>query len=552
MSQYKSEVYLSDYLRILKGHKAVIITFFFITVLTVTIGSFLAEPVYRATVTLLVDVESPNMLTTTDSISLGATNYYAYKEYFQSQKEIIKSRSIARQVFKELKLGQNKDYLDAKDPIKKFLGSVEVELVRDTRLLWLHVDNKDPRLAADIANRIAVVYVARNLSYITKNEVLNLLKNEYLKLQTKISEYSKIYKPKHPKMIRLKQEMEQMVAKIKEEKERVGGYELKKSSSSELIPDTSSFVLRGLKANNITIQDPAEVPASPFKPRKRLNILLSIIVGLFGGLGLAFFFEYLDDTVKDVEDIERLVKWPFLGYISVNKKSRLTEVGKALFVQTNPKDPIAEAYRTIRTSVLFSSTEEYPLKTIVITSPGPKEGKTTTLCNLGITMAKSQNRVLLIDADMRKSRLHDIFKKKNDVGLSNFLSGQAGFEDIIKKTNINNLFLVCGGLNPPNPSELLASCKIKELIDTAKAEFDFIVFDTPPMAVVTDAVILSQVADGTIVVLESRRTNRKILPRIAKVLEEAKVKVIGIILNKVSITNGNYHYYSHYYYRSTK
>ncbi|MEA3560753.1 MAG: Wzz/FepE/Etk N-terminal domain-containing protein, partial [Candidatus Omnitrophota bacterium] len=209
MEQHEPDAHLSDYLRVIQTRKGVLVTFFFFTVFIVTIGSFLMQPVYRATVTLLIDLESPNVLTTTGSVALKHPDYYAYKEYFQSQKEIIKSRAIARRVFEEFNLTRSKDYRNAKDQIKEFLKTIRVEPVRDTRLLLLNVDNKNPQLAADIANRIAEIYVERNLSYITKSEVINLLKNEYLQLQAKLSEYSKIYKDKHPKMIRLKQEIRQ-------------------------------------------------------------------------------------------------------------------------------------------------------------------------------------------------------------------------------------------------------------------------------------------------------------------------------------------------------
>jgi len=308
-----------------------------------------------------------------------------------------------------------------------------------------------------------------------------------------------------------------------------------------------------MSQTHATIQDPAVVPTIPFKPNKRLNILLAMICGFCGSISLAFFFEYLDNTVKKVEDVERLVDWPFLGYIPrISKAAGVTETEKDLLVHIKPKDPIAEAYRTIRTSILFSSTEEHPVKSILITSPSPQEGKTATICNLALTMVQNQKRVLLIDADMRKSRLHYVFDKKNDVGLSSFLSGQAAFEDIIKQTDIKTLSLVASGPHPPNPSELLSSRKIKEFIETAEKNFDFILFDTAPMAVVTDAVILAQAVDGVVVVLESHKTSRKMLPRIAQVLKEARARVIGVLINKISGTDTSYHYYSQYYYGDMK
>ncbi|NQT32761.1 MAG: polysaccharide biosynthesis tyrosine autokinase [Candidatus Omnitrophica bacterium] len=596
MQPYKHETHLSDYLHIIKSRKGVVITFFFLIVFLVTLGSFLMEPVYRATVTLFVDIESPNVLTATDSVALGTTNYYTYKEYFQSQKELIKNRTIARQVFDELDLKENPAYISEeypmqklldrigkvfgldqnrkyiafkysvrdisrniqeqlsygkagkpekdKDYIKEFLEKVHVEPVRDTRLLLLNVDDTDPELAADIANEMAEIYVSRNLAYITKSELMNLHKNEYLRLQAKLSEYSKVYKHKHPKMIRLKQEIAQMEGRISKEKEIADKYDLGNFYTTDITLTGSSSILAGFKANNITIQDSAEVPIIPIKPKKRLNILLAVIVGIFGGIGLAFFFDYLDNTVKSSEDIERLVGWPFLG--SIPKMRKRTKI-KDLFVQFYPQDPVAEAYRTVRTSVVFSATEEHPLKSIIVTSPGPQEGKTVTLCNLGIAMAQSNNRVLLVDADMRKSRLHYAFRKTNKTGLSSFLSGQADFDDIVLETNVENLYLAPAGPHPPDPSELLSSHKMLEFIDSAKERFDFILFDTAPMAVVTDAVILSKIVDGTILVLESGKTTKKMLPRMNQLLMDAHARIIGALLNRITIAGANYQYYARYY-----
>ena len=221
---YETEIHLSDYFRVVKNHKSLIAVFFVIVVAVTVVISFTTKPVYRATTTIFIDMESPNVLTATGSVELGGTNYYAYKEYFQSQKEIIKSRSVGRQAFQELGFDKDEEYSSEKDPLGAFLSTIKVEPVRDTRLLLLHVDNNDPELAAKIANHLAETYVARNLAYITNSEAMNLYKNELLKLQAKLSEYSKVYKYKHPQMIRLKQEIEQMVGRINKEKNGLAEY----------------------------------------------------------------------------------------------------------------------------------------------------------------------------------------------------------------------------------------------------------------------------------------------------------------------------------------
>ena len=534
-------LYLKDYIDVLRRRRDVVVLFFITVVLVVTIGSFLMRPVYRATAVLLIDEESPNILTTSGSVTLGSQDYYSYREYYQSQIEIITSISIARRVFEELNLGTLPAYRRAKEPIKRFLKAVKVEPIRDTRLLKLHAENKDPALAAKTANRIAEIYVRRNLYYINRNELMSLLKNEYLKLETKLSENSKVFKEKHPEMIRLRQEMAEMAKNIERVKNSSFEYDISGEGGRER-------AFEGFKANNVSIQDPAEKPAIPIKPKKRLNILLAIIIGAMGGVGLAFLFEYLDDTIKSDTDIESLSDLLLLGNIpKVENANKESWHKMDLLVHLSPRDPVAEAYRAIRTSIIFSATEERPLKCIVITSPGPQDGKTTTLCNLGISMAQLRKKVLLVDGDLRKPRLHDIFGGDNNIGLSSFLCGQADLGKLVQKTDIENLFLVKGGPHPPNPSELIESNKLKEFVKEVKKEFDFVLFDSPPVNVVTDAIILSPITDGVILVAESGKTPKRALLRIMPILKNAKARLIGIILNKVSLTAHNYYYYSHYY-----
>ena len=536
----QDQLHIRDYVNVLEQRKNIIIIFFVTLVAVVTLGSFIIKPTYEATVTLLIDLESPAVLTTSGIVALESQNYYSYKEYYQSQVEILTSRSIAQRVFEECDLAASKKYAKAKDPTGEFLKTINVEPVRDTRLLKLKVDNKNPALAAKIANRVADIYVKRNLYYISREELMNLLKNEYLKLETRSSEFSKVYKNDHPKMARLKEEIAEMVKRIENVKESTFD-----SNMSEInLEGEYQDALQGLKANNISIQDPAEVPVIPIKPKKKLNILLAMLIGIFGGVGLAFFIEYMDDTIKNLDGVKGINIWPFLGGVpEITDDKEKTEFKKDLLSHLKPQDPTAESYKAIRTRIFFSSTEEHPIKTILITSPGPQEGKTTTLCNLGIAIAQTGKSVLFVDADMRRPRLHGIFKIKNEKGLSDYLCSMADFDEVIKKSSIEGISLIPGGTYPPNPSELLSSHKMNELVDKTKSKFDFVLFDTPPVAVVTDAVVLSKFIDGAILVIESGKTSKRIIPRVIQVLEDAKTKVIGTILNKISISNRSYHYY---------
>lgn len=544
------EPHLKDYIAILRRRFWSAFLFFVIVVATVTAGSILMTPVYKATATLLIDLESPNVLTTSGAVALQSQNYYSYKDYFQSQKEILTSRGILEQVFNEFNLINSEDYVETEDPLKKFAKTIEAEPIRDTRLLRLSVENKFPRLAADIANRVSELYVLRNLYYISRDEIMNLLKNEYLKLEAKLSEYNKIYKFKHPRMIRLNEEIDDLVERIEGVKVLDFNYGTSQDTLQDNLKDNSKHTLQGLKANNVSIQDFAKVPIKPDRPKKKLNVLLAILVGMFGGICVAFFFEYLDDVVREYDDLERIVQWPLLGGIPRIKSfgGRLTEFKKDKFAYLKPKEPASEAYRCVRTSLFFASTQENPLKTMFVTSPGPQEGKTTTLCNLGIVIAQTGKKVLLVDADMRKPRIHGVFKRKNTKGLSNFLSMQANFDDLVEITGIENVSFISAGTTPPNPSELLSSERIKEFIDIATKKFDIILFDTPPAAVVTDAIILSRVVDGAIMIVKSGKTSKRVLPRIYKLFQDSNAKVIGAILNHISPATSNYYHYSSYYY----
>jgi capsular exopolysaccharide synthesis family protein len=530
IQEQEIEINLQDYLVIIRRRRWIIFTFFVVVVCAVTVWTFLQTPVFRATTTILIDEETPDVLAAKDGLSLGSPGYVSYREYYQTQLEIIKSRSIAKDVFSALALDKAPEYLVAKDPIKQFLLKLKVEPSRNTRLVYIGYEDKDKELATQAVNMIATVYSARNLVCISKNENVNLIKNEYLKLQAKYSEYTKMFKAKHPKMIQLKEEIAQLEDRMRKE-------------------EADPFKATGLKANNVRIIDAAEVPKSPVRPKKAQNILIAIIVGLVGGTGLAFLIEYMDNTIKTTDDVERYVKLPLLGYVPVIEKS-FTELQKDRLVNIVPTSPVSVAYRSIRTAILFSSTEEKETKDILVTSAGPQEGKSLTACNLAITMAYSGNSVLLVDADMRKPRIHEVFKQEGDFGLSNFLTGQASLDEITKKTDIENLSVITCGHIPPNPSELLSTKRMKEFLDKVRQKYAAVIFDSPPVAVVTDAVILSGMIDGTVLVVNSKKTTRPAVSRAKQLLVNSKANVFGVILNNLHIERHHY-YYSHYYYKDT-
>lgn len=311
-------------------------------------------------------------------------------------------------------------------------------------------------------------------------------------------------------------------------------------------------VAAGVTASNIQVVDKAIVPGAPSKPNKQRNLLLAILVGLMGGVGLAFFFEYLDNTIKTPEDLDRFLRIPALGLIPSYARGG-ENGGKAegkhhiqLIAHLDIKSSLSEAFRTVRTSVLFS-TAPAPRR-ILVTSSRLGEGKTTTAINLAITLAQMEAKVLLIDCDLRRPSCHEVFGYRKEPGLTNYLVGSGEYDDIVRPTEVPNLFVIPSGPVPPNPIELLGSPRMRELIEMNRDLFEYLVIDSPPVLGLADAVVLATLSDGLVLVVRAGLTPRDIAQRAKRHLRDVNARIIGAVLNDVDVRGGDYAYYSYYYY----
>ncbi|MDF2532093.1 MAG: capsular biosynthesis protein [Clostridia bacterium] len=219
----------------------------------------------------------------------------------------------------------------------------------------------------------------------------------------------------------------------------------------------------------------------------------------------------------------------------------------SLIVHTDPKSPVAESYRVLRTNIQFTSVDK-PIKTMVVTSSGPGEGKTTTIANLAIAFAQSGSKVLLIDADLRKPRIHKVFHVPNDVGMTTILAQRVEYTDCLTRSVVDNLYILASGPIPPNPSELLSSQAMKKFIDSLKNDFDIILIDAPPIGVVTDSAILSTITDGTILVVSSGQVEMEAVQRSKELLVRVNANLLGVVLNKITKENQGSAYNYYYYY----
>lgn len=457
-----------------------------------------------------------------------------------------------------------------------------------------------------------------------ENRIIQDLERDYTIIKNEYEEKSIIYKPDYPEIIKLKAKLDSMREELKGEikkavdlaeaeyqsalKEESSLKNLLEKQKADVVRMNSNSILYnslkievdnnrtllnslverqsetlvsarlgGLNTSSISIIDKAKVPKDPVSPKKKLNLFLALLMGVFGGVGLCFFFEYLDNTVKGSEDVEKLVGLPSLGVIpflppeGVKKKMRhvyysrhgysygkenpgsenpLPEIKQIELVNhLHPRFSISEDYRTVRTSILLSHAENPP-KTILFTSALPKEGKTATVVNMAVAFSQLEERVLIIDADLRQPRLHRIFEVRNLRGLSGYLTGNVSLENAIQETSVENIWILPSGVIPPNPAELLNSKRMKEMIEEVNKRYDVILVDTTPVLAVIDAVIVSSLVDSTVFVIKAGELTHKPFLNAVEELRRVKAKIIGVLFNELKMTRGDYSFMNYYrYYR---
>lgn len=309
--------------------------------------------------------------------------------------------------------------------------------------------------------------------------------------------------------------------------------------------------LLGFSSNNgsnlLTVVDAAVPPAGPSSPRVLLNTLLAALVGLMLAVGIAFFAEYLDDTLKSPEAVEAVTGLPTLGTIIRMQGDDNRSVIYRLATILYPRSPAAEGYRTLRTNLEFASLD-HPARIILVTSAIPGEGKTTTAANLAVVFAQTGHDTLIVDADLRKPGVHKIFGLGNAQGLTGLLrSDEVTVDEVAQPTEQPHLRVITTGALPPNPAELLRSARMQTVIERLAGAAEFVIVDSPPLQAVTDAAILSSLVDGTVLVVDAGRTRSGAVVHGRDALAKVGALVLGVALNRLSESMaGGYYYYDYY------
>jgi len=478
-------------------------------------------PVYRATATLLINEQrNPAVV---DYTALMTSERLA-----RTYAERLTKRPVLEEVAHELGLEWEEG--------ERFPADISVQPIRDTQLLQLSVEHTDPQLAADIANTLPKVFIKRN-----EEQQLARFASSKANLATQLGAIQQDIASTQAAIARVKESSNPAdQVELSQLQTMLAQYQ---SSYSTLLKSYEEIRLAEAQAlDNIIVDEPAVVPQYPVKPRTGLNTLLAAVVGGMLAVGVAFLIEYLDDTLKTTDDVQQALGVPALGAIG---RLRSKDIQGGLVTALEPRSPVSEGYRALRTNIQFSTVDR-PLKTLLVTSAGPSEGKSTTAANLGVVMAQAGLKVIVVDSDLRRPALHHLFGIANSRGLTTSLLEEASSLDgTLQATNVENLQVLTSGPLPPNPSELLGSERMRRLVERLKEQADVVVFDSPPALAVTDAAVLAREVDGVLMVVEAGATRREVAVRARDTLARVGANVLGAALNKLSPkgTSGYYYYY---------
>ena len=488
-----------------------------------TVASFIATrrqpPIYNASTTLIVGstIENPNPT---------GMDIYLGQQLAQTYAEIAKRDAIKVATMQALGMS--------------WLPQYSVTLVPNTQLLEIKVVDTSPERAQMVAQELARQLIEQSPSAPEREQRdrQTFVNKQLQELETNIDDTK-------GRIQELQGQLAGMFSarQIADTQTQIGALEQKLASYQSNYASLLSFVSGG--ANSIRVVEAATLPTVPIGPNTGMTILLAAAIGLLLALGAAFLLDYLDDTLKTPDDVRAATNLVTLGAIARIEGETAAE---KLVTVSQPKSPNAEAYRILRTNLLFSALDNPP-RTLLVTSSSPSEGKSTTLANLGVVMAQQGQQVVLVDSDLRRPTLHRLFQLPNSVGLTNaLLHEHPNGMTFMQSTQVDNLSVLTTGPLPPNPAELLGSARFGELIKNLQQHADVILFDTPPALAVTDAPVLARQVDGVLLVIDAGATRRQWAVTAQETLEKVGANVLGVALNRLQPKGSGYYYYYHHYY----
>jgi capsular exopolysaccharide synthesis family protein len=471
-------------------------------------------PYYESSTTLLVD-EAP------------ATQTTDYSSVMMSQKL---TSTYSQMMAKDPVLSEVTSQLGLSMTLDDLRKLITVTPVRDTQLIAVTAETTNPQLSADIANKIAAVFSTQIQEIQSQRFAQSkaTLEAQLSDLENQIKSY---------------ESAANSAASLDEKNRQDAKVTQYRQIYSNLLQSYESVRLSEAQSVSSVVQVETAAPnPKAVRPKVLQNTFLAALVGMLLAAGGIVAREALDDTIKTPEDISRKFKLPVLGVIN-----HFNGIDSTPITLSDPRSPTAEAYRTLRTNISYTSVDK-PLRTLMVTSAEPGEGKTTTISNLAVALAQNGRQVIVADCDLRHPRVHTYFKLNNRKGLSNlFAQSSVVLDGSRQPTDVDSLSVVTTGTLPPNPAELLGSKKMQSIIDTLTESADVVLVDTPPILAVTDAAVLAPNLDGVLLVVQPGKTRLSGLRLTLEQMHQVKAKVLGVVLNNVTTRRSSYGYHYRYY-----
>ncbi len=504
---------LKYYLSIMWGNKWIIITTLVVTMIVVIAGTMVMTPVYTATATLRIATASSGSVTTLD--------YYYADRLMNTYTRIATSNPVLNELANRLNLSS--------------LPDVNVSPVSSTELLQVLIKSPDPVLAQNAANALADILVTQSQELYSGGEksTTEILSEQLTAAESDLNQARVDY--------------ESVVAQTPNDTDAIDKaslvVDLKQKTYETLLDEYEAARVReALRENTITIVDPAVLPTKPSSPRVLINIALGGIVGFVGGIGLAFLYENLNPRIYSLDQIESIADHDVLGKIPFSKTNGLAGIfNKTIPVKTHN---FKGSFQNLQAKIAQQISGDHKIKSFILTSAVPGEGKSTIVANLAIAMGSVRQSVVIVDSDLRLPVQHKIFGLSNKVGLSTLLTQQTRIIDVLQKSRYPNTWVLTSGPSVPNPMDLLGSPQIKSVIDLLTQKFDYVILDTPAMLPVGDALVLSSLVDAIILVVRQSYCKEDDFRETCKQLSDLDSKLMGVIVNDARKSRS--YYYSKY------
>lgn len=557
-----AEIDFTFYISVILKRIWLLIGIVIICVASAVVVNMLMQPKYKASVLMMIDREDSGKIETS---SFGS--WASDEDYYRTQYKLLESRTLLEKVYKNMNLSEIPEF---KQPNgwTKLKKHIKIIPITRSRLLNLEVESYDKTLCAKIANTIAKTFVEDNVSnrvsiaqdviaaldaterstkqqellnsmpQVVNSDFIKNLKNQEIALYKQFVQLNARYTVNHPEVISVQNQLQAIREKIDVETRR-------------LIQSIKIELSGQFSGNNIRIVDEALIPDNPYKPNKLLNLLIGLCVGCILGVLFIFIVEFLDKTIKTSDDLQDKLKISFLGFIPVNKVKKLQNEYEIMLKEGNFL--LAEQIRNIRTMLGFALSDDRKAP-ILIASSLQSEGKSHLSVNLAVAFAQTQKKVLLIDGDLRRSRLHKVFKVSNEKGLTNIWQEDkkiSSFEYNVQKTQVENLYVMTSGVRPPNPSELLNTPLLEAFVKWAVENYDCVIVDCPAVLPVSDTLLWGKYINKAIFVVKYGSTNSKLAEAALEKMKNVGIKIVGGVISQYEpkgLTYSKYGYYKNYSY----